>query len=458
MKAEILIIDDEADIRDLIAGILHDEGYETRLAGDSESAERALSDRLPGLVILDVWLKGSEMDGLALLEKIKRMSVDVPVLMISGHGTFDMAVSATKLGAQDFLSKPFKSAELLHAIERALKEAALLRENNELRRKSAGDLVPDVLTVSSAARDLAQQIKKAASVESRLFIWGERGVGKETVARQIHHYSGRGAWRLQIFNCGSLSSEDMEASLLGLEADARVVKIGPLETAHNGVLVLEDVDNLPLKFQARLSKILHVGAFVRAGGDSEVKVNVRTIAISSFNPEELLRRGVLQSDFYHRLCVQSIFVPPLRSRREDIEPLFHRFIHLRAIALGLRDPSIDNDVMPILQAYDWPGNCRQLKNIAERLLLRSSREAKIDAEQVESCLRSEQFFKPDEMGREQGITHLLNDDLRAARHSFEKEYLRFHLVRFDGNISRTAQFVGMERTALHRKLKSLDLL
>lgn len=456
MAVEILIIDDEEDIRDLVSGILEDIGYETRTAATSEEADSCLNERLPSLVILDVWLKGSEMDGLELLNRIKRQS-DVPVIMISGHGTVEMAASALKMGAEDFLQKPFEATQLTHRIERALHESALKRENQELQL-SSGELVTQWLGESTLAQELSNKIKKLTESPSRLLIWGERGVGKATVARLIYKGSVRSAAHFNILNCANASEVDFRDELLGIEENEQVIKIGVLEDSHNGVLLLEDIDLIPENFQSEFAKILQSGCFTRVGGKREVTVNVRVMATSLLSPEDLLERGVLQKDLYHRLNVNEIFVPPLRLRRDDIIPFFHRFVSLRAAALRCPEPIIEEGGLSLLQIYDWLGNLRQMRSFVERLL-GEGRVNKITTSHIESCLNSDDYLNNDEQNISQGDqSYFLHNDLRTARNSFEKEYLQFHLQRFGGNIAKTADFVKMERTALHRKLKSLDLL
>ncbi len=455
MAAEILIIDDEEDIRDLIAGILEDVGYETRTAGTSEQAIAALATRLPTLVVLDVWLKGSEMDGLELLNRIKKSSNEVPVIMISGHGTVEMAASAIKMGAEDFLPKPFETTQLTHCIERALKELALRRENRELQL-SSGDLVPHWIGDSSAAQDLNDKIKKLSASSSRVIIWGNTGVGKATIARLIHRDSARSSGHFNVFNCNNVLDADFESELLGVEVDGEVVKIGALENSHNGVLLLEDIDKMPQHFHASFAKFLQSGSFNRVGGSQAVTVDVRIMVTCLMCPEVLVSQQILQSDLFNRLNVNEVFVPPLKSRREDIIPFFLRFVKLRCAALRCPEPAIEQASLALLQAYDWDGNLRQMKSVVERLL-GEGRQEKITISQIQACLNADNGMEGEEDDRA-SPSLFLHDDLRTARNAFEKEYLSFHLQRFEGNIAKTAEFVGMERTALHRKLKSLSLL
>ncbi len=454
MAAEILIIDDEEDIRDLIAGILEDVGYETRTTGTSEEAVACLTERLPTLVVLDVWLKGSEMDGLELLNRIKKSSDEVPVIMISGHGTVEMAASAIKMGAEDFLPKPFETTQLTHCIERALKELALRRENRELQLSSGG-LVPHWIGDSAVAQDLSDKIKKLSASSSRVIIWGDRGVGKATIARLIHRDSERSVAHFNVFNCGNAAEPDFESELLGVEVEGEVVKVGALENSHNGVLLLEDIDKMPQSFHAAFAKILQSGTFNRVGGKNPVSVDVRVMVTSLMSPKTLQAQQILQSDLFHRLNVNEVFVPALKSRREDIVPFFLRFVKLRAAALRCPEPLVEEASLALLQAYDWDGNLRQMKNVVERLL-GEGRQKKITISQIEACLNADNANTEEEQNSSPSL--FLHDDLRTARNAFERDYLNFHLQRFEGNIAKMSEFVGMERTALHRKLKSLNLL
>ncbi len=458
MAVEILVIDDEEDVRDTIADVLEDAGYTTRKAENIQQAEACLNERLPSLVLLDVWLSENETDGLNLLKSIKKRSADVPVIMISGHSTVEMSASAIKMGAQDFISKPFETEQLTHCIERALKEMALFRENRELQL-STGDLVPQWIGESSVADELNNKIKKLSQSSSRIIIWGERGVGKATIARLIHKHSGRSLAHFNVLNCGSVSAKDFESELLGVEVDKEVVKIGALENSHRGVLLLEDIDKMPKEFQGQFAKILHSGSFNRVGGSRSVKVDVRVMVTCLMSPQVLKENGILQSDLFHRLNVDEVYVKPLRDRPDDIEPFFNRFVKLRSASLRCPEPTTEAAGIGMLQAYDWGGNLRQMKHIVERLLGEGNFR-KITASQIEACLVSEDSLHDTENDSESlaPVWHFEDGDLRTARNAFEKEYLGFHLRKFGGNIAKTAEAVGMERTALHRKLKSLDLL
>ena len=453
MSYDILIVEDETDIRAMISGILEDEGYSVREAGTSQTALALFKARKPSLIVLDVWLKGSDMDGIELLDIFKSDDDDIPVIVISGHGTVETAVSAIRKGAYDYIVKPFKSAKLLVTAQRALEAAKLRRENAELkgRAPSADELVGS----SSAISQLRQKIKRIAPTNSRVLITGPSGSGKELIARLLHQNSERSTGAFQAVNAASMVPERVEEELFGVEGeDGHSVKTGLLERAHLGTLYLDEVADMPIETQGKLLRLLVEQRFHRIGGSADVQVDVRLITSSSRNLEELTKLGRFREDLYHRLNVMPLAAPPLMDRREDIPELVEHFIKGLVTSTGLPSRQIGNDAMAALQAYDWPGNVRQLRNNVERLLILATG----DPSQLITLetLPSEVSVVRAESSRDES-ERMIAMPLRDAREHFEREYLQAQIERFGGNISRTAAFVGMERSALHRKLKSLGV-
>jgi two-component system, NtrC family, nitrogen regulation response regulator NtrX len=453
MANDILVVDDEADIRELVAGILEDEGNEVRIAGDSASALDAINVRVPGLVFLDIWLQGSRLDGLELLDQIKAQHPSLPVIMISGHGTIETAVSAIKRGAYDFIEKPFKADRLIHLAERALETVKLRRELSQLKRRSGDD--PEFIGRSQALKTLRGVIDKVAPTNSRVMILGPSGSGKELVARALHDASGRAALPFVTVNAASMTPDRMEIELFGTESPTGERKVGALEEAHRGTLYLDEVADIPRETQAKMLRVLTDQTFHRIGGSQKVKVDVRIISSTANNIESLIERGRFRDDLYHRLAVVPVQVPSLAERREDIPMLIDHFMRQYAEQSGLRALPIGNDAMAVLQAHDWPGNVRQLRNAIERILILSRDDAEasmITADMLPSEIGDMMPKVPNNSD-----THIMALPLREAREAFEKEYLIAQIKRFGGNISRTAEFVGMERSALHRKLKTLGV-
>ncbi|MFC7050724.1 sigma-54-dependent transcriptional regulator [Emcibacter nanhaiensis] len=450
MALDILIVDDEQDIRDLIAGILEDEGFETRVAGDSDSALAEIEARRPSLLILDIWLQGSRLDGLEVLEEVKKQHPDLPVIIISGHGNIETAVTAIKRGAYDFISKPFETDKLLILVERATEVGRLRRENTELKEKVGYDLG---LTGNSSAINMVRNtIEKVAPSGSRVLISGPPGSGKEVVARLIHEQSKRANGTFVVVNAASMSPENMESELFGIEENSVVQKTGVFEQAHGGTLFIDEVADMPQTTQAKILRVLTDQSFERVGGNTRVHVNVRVISATSRNLREEIEEQRFREDLYHRLNVVPVVVPPLTQRRDDIPQLTYQIMSQLSTVTGRVPRQVSPEAMAALQAFDWPGNVRQLKNIIERLLILSSDGEEIGVEMLPAEIVADMdVVSP---GRNNEIMSLT---LRDAREKFETEYLKVQINRFDGNISKTAEFVGMERSALHRKLKNLGL-
>ncbi|MBJ6131641.1 sigma-54-dependent Fis family transcriptional regulator [Ochrobactrum sp. Q0168] len=453
MAADILVVDDEADIRELVAGILSDEGHETRTAFDADSALAAIGDRVPRLVFLDIWLQGSRLDGLALLDEIKKQHPDLPVVMISGHGNIETAVSAIRRGAYDFIEKPFKADRLILVAERALETSKLKREVSNLRKRSGESM--ELIGASLAMSQLRQTIERVAPTNSRIMITGPSGAGKELTARAIHAQSTRANGPFVTVNAATITPERMEIELFGTEMDGGERKVGALEEAHGGILYLDEVADMPRETQNKILRVLVDQQFERVGGTKRVKVDVRIISSTAQNLEGMIAEGTFREDLFHRLSVVPVQVPPLAARREDIPALVEYFMIQIAGQAGIKPRKIGADAMAVLQAHSWPGNIRQLRNNVERLMI-LARGDDVDAPVTADLLPAE---IGDTLPRAptESDQHIMALPLREARERFEKEYLIAQINRFGGNISRTAEFVGMERSALHRKLKSLGV-
>ncbi|WP_074380786.1 sigma-54-dependent transcriptional regulator [Bartonella doshiae] len=451
MVSDILIVDDEADIRELVAGILDDEGYETRVACNSDEALAQISERIPKLIFLDIWLQGSRLDGLALLDEIKTRYPTLPVVMISGHGNIETAVSAIKRGAYDFIEKPFKADRLVLVAERTLENSNLKRELLELRKRSSE--TSELLGTSTAMKHLRQIIEKVAPTNSRIMITGPSGAGKEMVARAIHALSTRSNGPFVTINAATITPERMEIELFGNEMEGGERKIGALEEAHGGILYLDEIADMPRETQGKILRVLTGQTFERVGGTKRVKVDVRIISSTAQNLESLISDGRFREDLFHRLSVVPIAVPPLSERREDIPELVRHFVKTISQQVGIKPREISDDVIAILKAHAWPGNVRQLRNNIERLL--------ILVRDGDDPITTE--FLPTEVSDSLPRFQMDSDEsimelpLREARELFEKRYLEAQIGRLGGNISRTAEFIGMERSALHRKLKALGV-
>ncbi|MBX9708044.1 MAG: sigma-54 dependent transcriptional regulator [Caulobacteraceae bacterium] len=449
--ADILVVDDEADIRDLVSGLLEDEGHSVRVASSSEEALAAIRARKPSLLVLDIWMQGGGMDGLELLDIVKTLDADLPVVMISGHGNIETAVSALKRGAYDFIEKPFKSDRLVVVIERALEAASLKRENRRLRAQA---MTPTgLIGRSAAAQALRTTIQKVAPANSRVLISGPPGCGKELVARQIHEASPRARAEFVAISAAGMTPERLDLELFGEEGhDGRPRKIGVFERAHGGTLYLDDVGDMPRESQSRILRVLVEQRFRRVGGEQDVQVDVRVVTSTSRDLKTEITEGRFREDLFHRLNVVPIRVPPLSERREDIAELVDYFIETLSASQGLPKRRLGEDAIAVLQVHPWPGNVRQLRNNVERLLILATG----DLDQPISA-----DMLPQEVaatgGSSMGTERTIALPLREAREVFEREYLAAQIMRFGGNISRTASFIGMERSALHRKLKSLGV-
>jgi two-component system, NtrC family, nitrogen regulation response regulator NtrX len=453
--SDILIVDDEADIRDLVAGILEDEGYGTRTARDSDEALNAINARRPSLVFLDIWLQGSKLDGLQLLSSIKGEHPELPIVMISGHGNIETAVAAIKQGAYDFIEKPFKADRLVLVAERALENLRLRREVKELKQLSP--LPTSLVGHSVALNHLRQTIEKVAPTNSRILIVGPSGAGKELAARAIHILSHRANGPFVVINAAAITPERMETELFGIEQSngGQQSKVGALEEAHTGTLFIDEIADMPRETQSKILRVLVEQTFQRVNGSTKVAVDVRIISSTARNLEEEIAAGKFREDLFHRLSVVPIRVPPLAERREDIPELIEYFQEQISQATGLPKRRIGDDALAVLQSHDWPGNVRQLRNNVERLMILAGGDP--DAIITASMLPPDVGSMVPNMPRGNGGEHLMGMPLREAREAFEREYLRAQISRFGGNISRTAEFVGMERSALHRKLKALGM-
>jgi two-component system nitrogen regulation response regulator NtrX len=455
MASDILIVDDEADIRELVSGILEDEGYTTRVARDSDDALGAIHARRPSLVFLDIWLQGSRLDGLQVLGSIKTEHPDLPVVMISGHGNIETAVAAIKQGAYDFIEKPFKADRLVLVADRALETSRLKREVKDLKQ-----LTPYSATLvgsSGSISHLRQTIDKVAPTNSRILIVGPSGAGKELTARTLHVLSARAAAPFVVINAAAITPERMEVELFGIEQSNggdQARKVGALEEAHGGTLFIDEIADMPRETQNKILRVLVDQTFQRVGGTNKVEVNVRIITSTARNLEEEIAAGRFREDLFHRLSVVPIRVPPLAERREDVPELVEHFMDQISQATGLPKRRIGTDAMAVLQTHDWPGNVRQLRNNVERLMILAGGDA--DAVITADMLPQDVGAMVPAMPKGGG-EQLMGMPLREAREAFEREYLRAQISRFGGNISRTAEFVGMERSALHRKLKALGM-
>ena len=451
MALDILIVDDERDIRELVAGVLSDEGYDCRTAADSTSALDAVDEKRPSLVLLDVWLHGSKMDGLEVLDAIKAREPELPVIIFSGHGNIDTAVSAVSRGAMDFIEKPFEAERLLLLVERATETERLRRENTRLREGlgEGGEFTGNSAVINTVRATL----KRVAQTGSRVLISGPAGSGKEVAARLLHSWSNRSDKPFVIVNSARITPERFEEELFGEEIDRKLVRPGLLETADGGTLYLDEVADMPLSTQARILRVLTEQSFVRVGGTRQIGVDVRVVSSTARDLAGEMESKNFREDLFYRLNVVPVEIPSLAERRDDIPALAEYFFARYAAEQGIRPPAISEEAMAALQAYDWPGNVRQLRNVVERTIILTPRD---QLETVEAEMLSEEISGGNTAGST-GMGALMGAPLREARESFEREYLSIQIRRFSGNISKTASFIGMERSALHRKLKLLGM-
>ena len=452
MALDVLVVDDEADIRALVSGVLEDEGYAVRTAADSTQTLEAFEERRPSMVLLDVWLQGSRLDGLQLLQEIKRRDPTVPVLMISGHGNLDTAVAAVREGAIDFIEKPFEAERLIYLVDRATDTERMRRENETLRRQVGHEEL--LHGTSVAINTVRATLKRVAPTGSRVLITGPAGVGKEIAARMIHNWSPRAKAPFVVLPAAMMSPDRVEEELFGSEVDG-AMRPGLLEHAHGGTLFLDEIADMPLTTQGKILRVLTDQSYQRVGGQRPVKVDVRVLSATARNLSEEITAGRFREDLFYRLNVVPVRIPALRERREDIPEMVHYFLARFAAERHMSTPSMSDDAMAALQAHDWPGNVRQLRNIIERtiILAPGDRVACIDVD----LLPPEVLENQNAMGGSTAAVAIMGSPLREARESFEREYLKIQIRRFSGNISRTASFIGMERSALHRKLKALGI-
>jgi two-component system nitrogen regulation response regulator NtrX len=451
MALDILIVDDEQDIRDLVSGVLDDEGYGTRTASSADEALAALDERLPSLILLDVWLRGSSMDGIELLRAIKIRDPQIPVIVFSGHGNIDTAVAAIGQGAVDFIEKPFEASKLLHLVSKATETERLRAENADLKARVGHS---EELTGSSVSINAVRAtLKKVAGTGSRMLITGPAGVGKEVAARLLHSWSPRAGSPFVSVSAARLSPERFDEELFGIEQDGRLVQAGMLEKAHGGTLFLDEVADMPRTTQGKILRVLTDQSFVRVGGDRQIRVDVRFVSATARDLAVEISEGRFREDLFYRLNVVPVEIPPLSGRREDIPDLVNHYAARFASEHRISPPNFSGDAMAALQACEWPGNVRQLRNIIERTIILAPAEgvATIEADMLPSEIINSYE------GAEHNVTSLMGVPLREAREAFEREYLRVQIKRFSGNISKTAAFVGMERSALHRKLKLLGI-
>ena len=453
MALDILIVDDEQDIRDLVSGVLEDEGYATRTAADSNGTLQALAERRPSLVLLDVWLQGSKLDGLQLLDEIKRRDSTLPVLMISGHGNLDTAVAAIRQGAMDFIEKPFEAEHLVHLVARATETERLRRENEALRRQIGKEM--ELTGSSSAINNVRATLKRVAPTGSRVLISGPAGVGKEVAARLLHSWSPRARAPFIVVSAARMTPERVEEELFGVEEGGELARPGLLEQAHGGTLFLDEIADMPLSTQGKILRVLTDQSFNRVGGQRMVKVDMRVISSTARNLPDEIAAGRFREDLYYRLNVVPVHIPPLSERREDIPELIEHFAARYAADRRVPTPRVADDALAALQAYDWPGNVRQLRNVIERTIILAPGE-RIGCIEID-MLPPEVFSEQAQLNPGEAVKAIMGTPLREARETFEREYLRVQIRRFSGNISRTATFIGMERSALHRKLKALGL-
>ena len=448
---DILVVDDEPDIRGLIGDILEDEGHGTRMAWDSDTAFGEINRAAPDLIILDIWLKDSRLDGIDILKRVRRDNPAIPVVIISGHGNIEIAVAAIKQGAYDFIEKPFNIDQLMVVIGRALETSRLRRENAALRGIDAGN--HEMLGTSSAFRQMKSQLDKVARTNSRVMLTGPAGSGKDVAARYIHRNSDRAKGPFVIVSSASVGAEQMEEVLFGREGSERGVEPGLFERAHTGILFFDEVADMPQGTQSKILRVLVDQAFHRVGCTDTVRVDVRVLSATTRDLAKEVASGRFRTELFHRLNVVPVTVPGLEARREDIPLLAGHFLEELNSSQGLPQRSLSPEAEAQLQTMRWPGNVRQLRNTLERALILGADHGPIQPEELANESSANSAAAGGGLG-----SAFAGLALREAREVFEREYLVAQINRFGGNISRTASFVGMERSALHRKLKSLNVI
>lgn len=456
MATDILVIDDEKDITSLISDILTDEKFITRVANNSDQALKALAERVPTAIILDIWLQGSELDGLGILEIVQKKYPHVPVVMISGHGNIETAVTAIRLGAYDYIEKPFSAERLTIIVKRALENSRLRNENVELKRRGSPE--QDLIGVSAAVNNVRQTVDKVAPTNSRVLITGAPGTGKELIARLLHARSHRGGGQFVVLNAAALTPARIEAELFGTEdtnPNGGAEKLGLLERAHGGTLFIDEVADMHIETQGRLLRALQEQSFERVRGNKRVSVDVRVIAATNKDLQSEIAAGRFREDLYYRLNVVPLRMPSLRERRDDIPALSRHFLKRASDAMGLAQRNLSDEAMAVLQSYNWPGNVRQLRNVMEWLIIMAQPGS--TGEIMSDALPPELIDSNITVLRPELSSDIMSMPLREARETFEKQYLAAQINRFGGNISKTSNFVGMERSALHRKLKMLGI-
>ena len=447
MSTEILIIDDNPDIRNILNDLIIDAGYKTRVAANYNQALTEIDKKLPDVAIIDVKLDKGDNDGIELLSHIKNKNKDIPVIIISGHANIEMAVRSLRSGAFEFIQKPFDQARLMNFINRAVENFNLKNQNKELETKLFHSF--ELIGNSQNIEKIKDQISKLALSESRIFINGPTGSGKELIARKIHKLSKRKKGRFIILNGALLDVKKYEQELFGEEKNNGSISYGALEKASGGFLLIDEVSEIPLETQSKILRVLIDQKFKRINGDHDINVDVRIICSSSKDIKNEIKQGNFREDLFHRLNVFQIDVEPLNNRVSDIPLLIDYFSKKISKNYNLKKLNIDSNNHYLIN-YNWPGNVRELRNLIERIgILAPSNEEKILSIIKESLKTSnEDNFK---------VEKSLSVPLKEARENFEKEYLTTQLKKFGGNISKTAKFVGMERSALHRKLKGLGV-
>jgi two-component system nitrogen regulation response regulator NtrX len=448
---DILVVDDEPDIRTLIGDILEDEGHGVRMAWDSDTAFAAINRAPPDLVILDIWLKDSRLDGIDILKRVKRDNPAIPVVIISGHGNIEIAVAAIKQGAYDFIEKPFNIDQLMVVIGRALETSRLRRENAALKTRDGGKF--SMIGSSAAFRQMKGQLDKVARTNSRVMLSGPAGAGKEVAARYLHRNSERAKGPFVTVSSASVAPDAMEEVLFGRETAERGIEPGLFERAHTGILFFDEVADMPVGTQSKILRVLVDQSFQRVGGANTVRVDVRVLSATTRDLAREVQAGRFRTELFHRLNVVPVAVPGLEARREDIPELARAFLDDLNATQGLPPRSLSPEAEAQLQTMRWPGNVRQLRNTLERALILGPDNGPIEPEELVLELPANGAAVNGMLGAAfAGLA------LREAREMFEREYLVAQINRFGGNISRTASFVGMERSALHRKLKSLNVI